>query len=183
VNPGHKTPKSPKEKDMNTSRNTHTRPTTRYSIDAESARWWWPSAAAGAAATLAVVTIVGSSAAGHAIPIDPDRYHASDGAQGPTGLTPRHQPRTTAGASAQDSPEIPPGFRQCFMWQTHWTEAFFGGPQPFCPLDPPDGNVGDDQDGRGAGGNHSTGRGAAAAEDLAGFSLHLTASGKLIPIP
>jgi hypothetical protein len=117
---------------MNSSRYTHTRPATRYSLDAESSRWWWTSAAAGGAATLAVVAIVGSSAAAHAIPIDPDRYSTSQEIQEPIGFT----PRTTVGASRQDPPEMPPGFRQCFIWHSNWHQAV-NGPQPICPLDPP----------------------------------------------
>ena len=111
---------------------------TRYSLDAESPRWWWPSATAGAAATLAVVAVVGSSSAGNAIPVDTDRRQ-------PHRATVHVPPHTGRDASIRSQDDIPPGFRQCFMWQSHWNEAL-DGPQPWCPIDPPEAN-GDRDDG------------------------------------
>ena len=104
---------------------------TRYSLNGESSRWWWPSATAGAAATLAVVAIVGSSSAGNAIPVDTDRYGT------PAEVSVQVPAPTDAGASIRSQDDIPPGFRQCFMWQSHWYEAM-DGPQPWCPIDPPE---------------------------------------------
>ena len=147
---------------------------TRYSLGAESSRWWWSSATAGAAATLAVVAIVGSSSAGNAIPVDTDRY-------GTPAAGVRPGPGATdAGASIRSQDDIPPGFRQCFMWQPHWNEAM-DGPQPWCPIDPPEPNG--DQDDSGTGEEDGAGRGAAAAGNLTAFSLRRAELAKWVPIP
>ena len=103
---------------------------TRYSLNGESSRWWWPSATAGAAATLAVVAIVGSSSAGNAIPFDTDHHDT------PAEVTVQAPAPTDAGESIRSQDDIPPGFRQCFMWQPNWQEAI-DGPQPWCPIDKP----------------------------------------------
>jgi hypothetical protein len=96
----------------------------RYSLSDGSSRWWWPSATAGAAATLALVAIVGSSSA-NAIPVDTDRYHSV-----PEQTVPA--PRVGSG-SIHSQDNIPRGFGQCFMWQSHWNDAL-NGPQPWCRL-------------------------------------------------
>jgi hypothetical protein len=99
---------------------------TRYSFSAESSRWWWPSATAGAAVTLAIVGIVGFASAGHAIPIDTDRYR---------GVSEQSVPAPSLGSgSTHSQDDIPEGFRQCYMWQSHWNDAL-NGPQPWCRLD------------------------------------------------
>ena len=87
-----------------------------YSLTSDSSRWWLPSAAAGAAATVAVVAIVGSSSAGNAIPIEPNRS-------------------SSVSTPVQASLDIPPGWRYCFMEQPHWHDVAVG-PQPICRIDP-----------------------------------------------
>ena len=101
----------------------HTR-TDRYGFTGP--RWWWMPAAGGVAAAMAVIAIVGTSTASHAIPVDVDRYATTPAAQ--------VGPARSAPAATQDSPDIPVGYRQCFMWQSHWNTAL-DGPQPFCPED------------------------------------------------
>ena len=147
---------------------------TSYSLGSESSRWWWSSATAGAAATLAVVTIVGSSSAGNAIPVDTDRYST------PSHVSVHVPAPTDAGASIRSQDDIPPGFRQCFMWQPHWNEAL-DGPQPWCPIDPPNPNR--DRDDGGTGARDSAGRGAAAAGSLTALLLRRAELVKGIPIP
>jgi len=149
---------------------------TRYSLNGESSRWWWPSATAGAAATLAVVAVVGSSSAGNAIPVDTDRYGT------PAQVSVHIQRHTDVDASIRSQDDIPPGFRQCFMWQSHWNEAL-DGPQPWCPIDPPEPNVEGDQDSQGARGQDGPARGAAAAGNLTAFSLRRAELARWVPIP
>jgi hypothetical protein len=127
---------------------------TRYSLSGESSRWWWPSATAGAAATLAVAAIVGSSSAGNAIPVDPDRYRSLDEASLPAA--------TLARDPIHSQDDIPPGFRQCFMWQSHWNDAL-NGPQPWCRLD--------------------WRRAGAASRHQTAFSLREAELNKSLPIP
>ena len=117
---------------MNRNRNTQQHPTRTDQYALDGPRWWWTPAAGGAAAATAVAAILGTTSAGHAIPVDADRY----------ATTPVSQlaPARPALAAAQNSPDIPDGFRQCFMWQSHWNTAL-DGPQPFCPEDPPHAGV------------------------------------------
>jgi hypothetical protein len=88
-------------------------PTDRYRL--EGPRWWWTPAVAGAVATTALAAILTTAAPGSAIPTDVDRY------AGP--------------APAAEPPDIPDGWRQCFMWQSHWNAALDGA-QPLCPEEP-----------------------------------------------
>ncbi len=111
---------------MNRNRNIQQHPTRTDQYALEGPRWWWTPAAGGAAAAMAVVAIVGTSSAGHAIPVDVDRYATTPASQ--------LAPARPALAAAQDSPDIPDGYRQCFMWQSHWNTALDGA-QPFCPED------------------------------------------------
>ena len=146
---------------------------TRYSFSGESPRWWWPSATAGVAATLAVAAIVGSSSAGSAIPVDTDRYGT------PTEVSVHVPARPNARAPFHSQDDIPPGFRQCFMWQPHWNETL-GGPQPWCPIDRPEPN--EDGDRRSRGADEEDGAGA-TSRDLTAFSLLRGELTKPVPIP
>ena len=147
----------------------------RYSLNRESSRWWWPSAAAGAAATLAVVAIVGSSSAGNAIPVDTD-HHGTPAEV----IRPASRRTPDGGASIRSQDDIPPGFRQCFMWQSHWNEAM-DGPQPWCPIDPPKPRRRPGQ--RWSPRQDSAGRGAAVAGNLSALSLRRAELVKWVPIP
>ena len=143
---------------------------TRYSLNGESSRWWWPSATAGAAATLTVVAVVGSSSAGYAIPVDDH-----DGT--PAAVSVQVPAPTDAGRSIRSQDDIPPGYRQCFMWQPNWQEAI-DGPQPWCPIDKPV-----PTGARDSGAEDGTTRGAAAAGDPTAFSLRRAELARWVPIP
>ena len=125
--PGRRVPAEPQENVMNRNRNIQQHPTRTDQYALAGPRWWWTPAAGGAAAAMAVVAIVGTSSAGHAIPVDVDRYATTPASQ--------LAPARPALAAAQDSPDIPDGYRQCFMWQSHWNTALDGA-QPFAPRTP-----------------------------------------------
>jgi hypothetical protein len=115
---------------MNRTRNTrshHTR-IVRYAL--EGPRWWWTPAAGGTVVTTALVAILTSAAPGSAIPIEVDRYAASTSALPATSTAIRQERVPVA-----EPPDLPDGWRQCFMWQSHWNTAL-DGPQPLCPEDP-----------------------------------------------
>ena len=104
----------------------------RYRLSGDTShRWWTP--AGGVAATLAVVAIVGTSSPVNAIPIDSDGYGTSVLVQ-PTGPKPAYMRDASVLPALHESLRVPPGLRQCFIWQAHWNEAL-DGPQPWCPIE------------------------------------------------
>lgn len=112
---------------MNRNRNTqhdHIR-TNQYAL--EGPGWWWTPAAGGAVLTTALVAILTSAAQGSATPIEVDRYAASTPALPATSMTEGPERIPVA-----EPPDLPDGWRQCFMWQSRWNTPLDGS-QPLCP--------------------------------------------------
>ena len=65
------------------------------------------------------------------------------------------------------------------MWQSHWYEAI-DGPQPWCPIDPPEPI---DRDSGRASGEDGASHGAAIAGHLTALSLRRAQLATWVPIP
>jgi hypothetical protein len=99
----------------------------------EGLRWWCTPATAAAAASAALVAILATAAPGSAVPTETDRYATTSLARATWGIT--HTAAHAARVPVAEPPDLPDGWRQCFMWQSHWNTAL-DGPQPLCPEDP-----------------------------------------------
>jgi hypothetical protein len=142
----------------------------------QSPRWWSTPAAAGLVVTTTLVAILTSAAPGRAIPIEVDRFAGSAPALPAISTTVR-----PGRVPVAQPPDLPDGWRQCFMWQPHWNTALHG-PQPLCPQDP-DGDEGCDADESQAqptasGSDHAK---AEAVGHSTGLSLRPSA--KWVPLP